>query len=100
MITPEAMPRLAQKARLRFDRHSQRHLLVYPDRGMLLNATAAAILELCTGEHSVDQIVEQLHARAAGATRSSVEHDVHTFLESMLERRLIHLDARAKPEPA
>lgn len=92
MITPDVKPRLAQKARLRFDRHSQRHLLVYPDRGMELNASAAAILELCTGEHSVDEIIEQLHARAAGATRSSVERDVRTFLQSMLERRLIRID--------
>jgi pyrroloquinoline quinone biosynthesis protein D len=89
MITPDLKPRLAQKARLRFDRHSQRHMLVYPDRGMVLNASAAAILELCTGEHSVDQIVEQLQTRAAGATRTSVARDVHAFLESMLERRLI-----------
>jgi pyrroloquinoline quinone biosynthesis protein D len=92
MIAPELKPRLAHKARLRFDRHSQRHMLVYPERGMVLNATAAAILELCTGEHNVDDIVEQLHARSPGATRTSVEHDVRAFLESMLERRLIRID--------
>jgi pyrroloquinoline quinone biosynthesis protein D len=93
MISPDVKPRLAHKARLRFDRHSQRHMLVYPERGMELNASAAAILELCTGEHSFAEIVEQLHARAAGATRTSVESDVRAFLESMLERRLIRIDA-------
>lgn len=92
MIAAGARPKLARKARLRFDRHSQRHMLVYPDRGMVLNATGAAILELCTGEHTLAEIVDRLHARAGGATRDQVARDVEAFLESLLERRLIEVE--------
>lgn len=67
-------------------------MLVYPDRGMTLNPSAAAILELCTGEHNVTEIVAALHGSAGGATRADVQRDVEAFLESMLERMLIRID--------
>ena len=91
MIDPRARPRLASKVRLRFDRHSQQHMLVYPDRGMLLNPSAASILELCSGENSLQAIVEQLTAASGGAA-SQVEADVQSFLGALLERALIRLD--------
>jgi pyrroloquinoline quinone biosynthesis protein D len=92
MIPSDARPRLAVKVRLKFDRHSQRHMLVYPDRGMLLNASSAAILELCTGERTVAEIVARLHAQAGYATRAEVERDVHAFLESLKARLLIRVE--------
>jgi coenzyme PQQ biosynthesis protein PqqD len=92
MIALDARPRLASKARLRLDRHTSRHMLVYPDRGLELNPSAAAILELCSGDRTVAEIVDTLHARASAAERSDVERDVCAFLQSMLERRLIQVD--------
>jgi pyrroloquinoline quinone biosynthesis protein D len=93
VISPHSRPRLASKVRLRFDRHEQRHMLIYPERGMLLNESAAAIVELCTGDNSLDMIVDRLLASRAGATREDVARDVQTFLNSLLERALIQLDA-------
>lgn len=92
MIPLDAKPRLAPKAKLRFDRHSGQHMLVYPDRGMTLSPSAVAILELCTGERSLTEIVDALHLRASGATRIEVQRDVEAFLQSMLERTLIRFD--------
>jgi pyrroloquinoline quinone biosynthesis protein D len=92
MISPDAKPRLADKARLQFDRHSQKHMLVYPDRGMVLNSSAAAILERCTGERTVTDIIDALHQPSGKATRADVERDVHAFLQSMLDRMLIQID--------
>jgi pyrroloquinoline quinone biosynthesis protein D len=86
-----ARPRLASKARLHFDRHAQKHMLLYPERGMVLNETAVSILQLCTGEHTVEQIVERLHAASGGATREEVERDVQQFLDALRERALIQL---------
>jgi pyrroloquinoline quinone biosynthesis protein D len=91
MIDLAAKPRLASKARLRFDRHSQQHMLVYPDHGMLLNPSAASILELCTGEHSLQTIIQRL-AAASGGEASQVEADVQSFLGALLERALLRLD--------
>lgn len=93
MIEKLARPRLASRVRLRVDRHTGRQILVYPDKGMVLtNASAEAIAQLCTGEHTVEAIVERLHAVAGGATREEVECGVHEFLDALLERALIELE--------
>jgi coenzyme PQQ biosynthesis protein PqqD len=92
VIAKLARPRFASKVRLRFDRHTQRHVLLYPEKGMVLNPSAEAIAQLCTGENTVADIVERLHAAAGGATREEVERGVHDFLQALLERALIRLD--------
>jgi coenzyme PQQ biosynthesis protein PqqD len=91
-ISPLARPRLASKVRLRFDRHAQRHMLIYPERGMVLNESAAAIAELCTGEHTLAAIVERLLEARPGATREELARDVQAFLEQLAARALIQLD--------
>ena len=82
-------PRLARRARLRFDRHTGAWLLLYPERGLALNATAAAVARLLTGEHAVDAIIDRVRATAPEAARAVVEHDVLRFLDQLRERRLL-----------
>ena len=72
MIAPTSRPRLAPKARIRFDRRGQQYMLLYPEKGLALNATAAAIVTLCTGEHTVEAIVEQLAAKSDTEPRERV----------------------------
>jgi len=60
MLTLATRPRLAAKARLRWDRKAERFMLLYPERGLVLNPTAADVVRLCTGELTVGAIVEQL----------------------------------------
>jgi pyrroloquinoline quinone biosynthesis protein D len=67
-------------------------MLIYPERGMVLNESAAAIAELCTGEHTLNSIVERLLGGRSGATREEVARDVQAFLEQLSERALIDLD--------
>src|SRR5947209_5700763 len=59
-IDARCRPRLAAKARLRFDKRESKHILLYPERGLLLNDTAAAILQACDGSRTLDEIVEVL----------------------------------------
>jgi hypothetical protein len=40
-LAADARPRLAPKVRLRWDRKDARYMLLYPERGLVLNATAA-----------------------------------------------------------
>jgi coenzyme PQQ biosynthesis protein PqqD len=82
-------PRLAPKARLRFDRKSQRYMLLYPERGLVLNATASDVLQLCTGEHTIEAIVDHLVAKYGTQPRESVERQVQAFLATMAERGLV-----------
>jgi coenzyme PQQ biosynthesis protein PqqD len=89
-VTADRRPRLAAKARLRFDRKSERFLLLYPEKGLVLNPTAADILRLCTGEHTVEGIVEQLAGKYATEPREAVEREVLDFLRTMADRGLVH----------
>ena len=67
-------------------------MLIYPERGMVLNQSAAAIAELCTGEHTVNTIVERLLEARSGATREELARDTQVFLDQLLERALIQVD--------
>jgi coenzyme PQQ biosynthesis protein PqqD len=88
MMSPESRPRLAAKARLRFDRKSSRYMLLYPERGMVLNPTAADVLQRCTGEHTVSAIVDEL-ARKYGHEAPAVEREILDFLRTMADRGLV-----------
>jgi coenzyme PQQ biosynthesis protein PqqD len=89
MIAGTSRPRLASKVRLRLDRHSGQHMLLYPERGLALNETAAVVAELCTGAHSVAAIIDLLAARFATTSRDVIEHEALAFLQAMRERGLI-----------
>ena len=91
-ITLDSRPRLAAKARLRWDRRGERYMLLYPERGLVLNATAADVVRLCTGEHTVGAIIEQLVAKYASQPREAIEQEVRLFLTRMTERALLRGD--------
>ena len=82
-------PKLADKARLRHDRKTGRTMLLYPERGLELSGTASDILRLCTGEHTVETIVDQLAARYEAQPRDVIEREVRAFLDTMLGRALV-----------
>ena len=88
-IPDSARPKLDSRVRLRFDRARGRHMLLYPERGMALNASAAAIAELCNGQYSLAEIVERLHAANSSASRSQIENDVRSFLGALQKRALL-----------
>jgi coenzyme PQQ biosynthesis protein PqqD len=100
------VPRLAKKARLRFDRHSGGHMIVYPERGLALNESAAEIAKRCDGTRSVERIIEELvsaRARARlgedtsreAASGSSandgeeIRRDVVAFVEELAKKGLL-----------
>jgi len=89
MITPDFRPRLAAKARLRYDRHSDRHMLLYPEKGLALNATGTEIVKLCTGEQTVREIIANLCARYDGSSTEKLEQEVFGFLEALRTRGLL-----------
>jgi coenzyme PQQ biosynthesis protein PqqD len=91
VIPPDGKPALAPKARLRFDRTSGGYLLLYPERGLALNATAASILQLCNGELTVAGIVERLQREYADRPGPEVRQDVLEFLEEMAKRGLLQV---------
>jgi pyrroloquinoline quinone biosynthesis protein D len=79
-------PRLVIGARLRYDEVREEHLLLIPEGAVRLNSTAAAVLELCDGERSLDDIVGTLCARYEG---TDVREDVLGLVDAMAQRGLV-----------
>ena len=88
MIADDARPTLAAKVRLRWDRRASRYMLLYPERGLVLNATGADIVQLCTGEHTVGGDRRQLAGKYAREP-ADVAREVQAFLTRLAERGLI-----------
>jgi pyrroloquinoline quinone biosynthesis protein D len=84
-------PCLVTGARLRYDDVRQEHLLLVPEGAVRLNPSAAQVLELCDGEHSLEEIVGALSARYDG---SDVAADVRDLVDAMAQRGLL-VDAAA-----
>jgi coenzyme PQQ biosynthesis protein PqqD len=78
-VSADSRPQLARKARLRTDRISGEILLLYPEHGLVLNPSAAAILRLCDGR-SVRDIAAELAAPL---------DDVLEFLTTLSDRGLV-----------
>jgi len=91
VIPATGKPALAPKARLRFDRISGGYLLLYPERGLELNATAASIIKLCDGVRTLDGIVGELHREYVDRSGDDVRREVVDFLEELLKRGLLRV---------
>ncbi|HSB73801.1 MAG TPA: pyrroloquinoline quinone biosynthesis peptide chaperone PqqD [Candidatus Methylomirabilis sp.] len=91
-LSHSSRPKLASKARLRWDRREGKHMLLYPERGLLLNATAADIVQRCTGEQTVGGIVDQLVEKYPGKAREEMEAEVMAFLGRMHSRGLVQVE--------
>jgi pyrroloquinoline quinone biosynthesis protein D len=89
VISVDMRPRLSGKARLRFDRKAERYMLLYPEKGLVLNDTAVAIVKLCTGQHTVQAIIETLGATYDAEPREEIEREVLSFLGAMADRGLV-----------
>ncbi|HEY0464467.1 MAG TPA: pyrroloquinoline quinone biosynthesis peptide chaperone PqqD [Polyangiaceae bacterium] len=82
--------KLAPKAKLRLDPKSGKCILLYPEKGLLLNATGAAILRECDGEHDLSAIIAVLAAEFHGDA-DVLRVEVLTFVQSLLDRGLLQV---------
>lgn len=77
-------PRMARRARLRWDATRESHVLLLPERIVMLAASAAEILELCDGRRTHEDIVGELQARYPDADLAG---DVTDFLREAWDRQ-------------
>ncbi len=90
-IAPESRPRLSSKARLRPDGPSGKLALLSPENIMLLNATGAAIVELCDGR-TVAEIVAALALRFS-APPERLQAEVTSYLLRLRDKGLLEVPA-------
>ena len=88
-MTTDCRPVLAAKAKLRFDRITANHLLLFPEQGLILNPSAHDVLRLCTGAHTVGMIIDTLSKMHADASPTGLAQDVWDFLRELENRGLI-----------
>ncbi|GER81916.1 coenzyme PQQ synthesis protein D [Thermogemmatispora aurantia] len=81
-------PCLLPRARLEIDRLSQQPILLYPEGVMMLNETAAAILQLCNGEYTLADILREL-ANRYEASPEQLQADVYEYLCSLRDQNLV-----------
>ena len=79
-------PRLADGARLQYDDVREEHLLLVPEGAVRLNESAAHVLELCDGRHSLEEIAAALSERYQGA---DVRADVLELVDAMAQQGLV-----------
>jgi len=91
-MTRDSRPSLASRARVRFDRRSGRHILLYPERGLLLTETAAEIVGLLDGRRTIAAIVDALVAAHGAGARAAIERDVLAFLDALAARALLRVE--------
>jgi pyrroloquinoline quinone biosynthesis protein D len=87
MITAESVPALRRGIRRKFDATRNAHVLLGPERVIVLDDIAAAILELVNGENSVARIAGVLAERFA-EDAGLVKSDVIEFVQDMVEKGL------------
>jgi pyrroloquinoline quinone biosynthesis protein D len=75
-------PALAPSIVLRYDKTRETDLLVMPERVVVLNGGAAAIVGLCDGKRNVAEIVKELGEKFPDAP---IGDDVPKFLERVRE---------------
>jgi pyrroloquinoline quinone biosynthesis protein D len=82
-------PRLAARARLKFDPIANNEMLLFPEAALALNETGAAILRLCDGARSINEIVDQLSKNYGNAGRDALMREVVDFLGTIRARGLL-----------
>ncbi len=81
LITNQMRLVLTSKALLKYDRTRRTTVLLLPERVVKLNASSAAILELCDGALSMEEIIRELERRFG---HPGIAGDVVAFLNEAI----------------
>ncbi|HVJ40263.1 MAG TPA: pyrroloquinoline quinone biosynthesis peptide chaperone PqqD [Dongiaceae bacterium] len=89
MTIPEtARPRLSPGVKLQFDKTREQWILQAPERVFVLDETAYEIVLRCTGDVSLQALIEDL-SRAFDADAAEIAGDVEALLAGLMEKRVV-----------
>jgi pyrroloquinoline quinone biosynthesis protein D len=89
-VSPEAKPRLAAGVRLVHNEGQGGWVLLAPERVLKADPIAAEILRRCTGDATLDAIVDDL-ALTYTAPRERILADVTALLSGLADKKLVDL---------
>jgi pyrroloquinoline quinone biosynthesis protein D len=90
-IAPSAKPRLPRGVRLVHNEAQGGWVLLAPERVFKADAIAHEILKRCTGEATLEQIVDDLTKTFAGAPRERIHEDVVKLIGGLADKKLLEL---------
>jgi pyrroloquinoline quinone biosynthesis protein D len=83
-----ARPTLPRGVRLKHDTLRDEWVLLAPERMLKLDAVAVEVLKRCTGEATLDAVVDDL-VQAFAAPRERIAADVGAMLSGLAAKRLL-----------
>jgi pyrroloquinoline quinone biosynthesis protein D len=87
-VETASVPKLPRHVKFRFDETRQKWILLAPERLLLPDETAVAILERVDGARSVGDIVAAL-AAAYDAPAAEIETDVIAMLQDLADKGFV-----------
>ena len=87
MIAETSKPALAVGCR--WGGSQEDPMLLFPEGAMKVQGTGLAILQLCDGQRTFLEIVEELHGRYFGSDAQRIREDASKFLEQLHEKRIV-----------
>ena len=90
IVGVESLPCLPRHVKLRFDKQRDCWVLLAPERVLMPDEPAMAILKRCDGAASVTVIVDQIAAEF-DAPRGEIESDVIEMLQDLCDKGFLRL---------
>src|SRR2546425_168557 len=87
-ISANARPKISARARLQTDKVTGKPVLLYPEGALLLNPTGHAIVSLCNGEATLQEIAATL-ARRYKITAEEISPQISDYLNRLRARNLL-----------
>lgn len=85
---PEMRPHLAVGCRLN-EKKEQPRVLLMPERALRLNGPSLEIVTRCDGNHTVQQIIQDLQKLYSKAVPQKVEEDILGYLALLHDQRAL-----------
>ncbi len=73
----------------RWGAHGENPVVLYPEGMIRVEGPGRAILELCDGQRTVEEIAKVLSERYRSADPAKIREDVASFLEGLQQKRIV-----------
>jgi pyrroloquinoline quinone biosynthesis protein D len=88
MTSLEAVPRIRRGVKCTFDQIRGSHVVLFPEGVLVLNETAASVVNLCDGTATVGDIALRLTDEFDGVEPS----DIAELVDRLVARRVVDID--------
>jgi coenzyme PQQ biosynthesis protein PqqD len=89
MARPEESSRPHLAAGCRWAGDGENRTVLFPEGVLKIEGTGHAILTLCDGQHTFQQIVDELRVIYSAADPEKVRNDAGSFLERLQQKRVV-----------